>query len=63
MRFWGRTGENDEIGALVSDDAVEEGSGVEIGASGGLIGEHVEASGRSTVGVVHVRHLKYFELP
>lgn len=63
MRVWGRTGENDEIGSLVSDDAVEEGSGVEIGASGGLIGEHVKASGRSTVGVVHVRHLKYFELP
>lgn len=57
-----RTREDDEIGALGADDAVDEGGGVEIGAGGGLVGEDVEAARRSAVSVVHVRHLQNLEL-
>lgn len=57
-----RTSEDDEIRGLVSDDAVDEGGGVEVGAGDGLVREHVEAAGGSAVGVVHVGHLEYLEL-
>jgi len=38
------TGEDDEVGVLVAEDAVEEGGGVEVGAPGHLGREHVLAA-------------------
>lgn len=57
------TGEDDEVGVLVAEEAVEEGGGVEVGAAGGLGGEHVEAPRPPPVRVVHVRHLHHLERP
>uniref|UniRef100_A0A0E0EU78 Uncharacterized protein n=1 Tax=Oryza meridionalis TaxID=40149 RepID=A0A0E0EU78_9ORYZ len=45
------------------EEAVEEGGGVEVGAAGGLGGEHVEAPRPPPVRVVHVRHLHHLERP
>ena len=57
------TGEDDEVGVLVAEDAVEEGGGVEVGAPGHLGREHVLAARGRAVGVVHVRHLHHLERP
>ena len=57
------TGEDDEVGVLVAEDAVEEGGGVEVGAPGHLGREHVLAARGPAVGVVHVRHLHHLERP
>jgi len=57
------TGEDDEVGVLVAEDAVEEGGGVEVGAPGHLGREHVQAARGPAVGVVHVRHLHHLERP
>ena len=57
----GRTREDDEVGVLGADDAVEEGGDVEVGAAGDLLGQHVLARGAPPVRVVHVRHLQHLE--
>ena len=55
------TGEDDEVGVLGAEEAVEEGGGVEVGAAGALRGQHVSAPGAPPVRVVHVRHLQHLE--
>lgn len=57
------TCEDDEVGVLGAEDAVEEGGGVEVGAAGHLGREHVLAGRAPAVRVVHVRHLHHLERP
>jgi hypothetical protein len=58
-----RTSEDDEVGFLGAEDAVEEGGGVEVGAAALLRREDVLARGAAPVRVVHVRHLQHLERP
>jgi hypothetical protein len=51
------------MGFLGEDHAADKGGGVEVGARGDLSREHVLTRRGLAVGIMHVRHLQYLELP
>ena len=57
------TGENDEIGLLGLNHPLNKRRRIEVGASRHLGRKHIQTRRRFAVGIVHVRHLQYLELP